>query len=463
MRGLWVATVGNIDWPSKRGLSREDQGKELIEILDRAQKWNFNTIIFHVRPAADAVYRSSFEPWAAYLTGVQGRDPGYDPLELAIAQAHARGLQVHAWVNPFRAGNSRDSLALARTHVFHERRDLVRVYGSQLWLDPGDPEAQDRSIAAIDDIVRRYDVDGIHVDDYFYPYEEEDSLKRTIPFPDDSTYAQYGHGMDRGDWRRDNINKFIERMYREVHAIKPNVVVGISPFGIWRPGNPSSVNGLDAFASIYADSRKWLQSGWVDYFVPQLYWAIGAEHQSFPQLLEWWIQQDTLRRYVWPGMAAYRVYAARNALGRNEMPAQVRITRQSEALPGEVYFNTKSVVLRDGGRIAKDLAKELYASPAIVPPFTWIDSVPPAEPRIVVSQNVLVASSDSTEPARGFVARIHVPERRSWLRRRPAHWDTRVVYGAEARFEIDKAADEVLVQALDAAGNLSREVLWRRR
>jgi len=462
MRGLWVATVGNIDWPSRKGLSQADQKKELIEILDRAVQWHFNTIIFHVRPAADALYRSELEPWAAWLTGRQGVDPGYDPLQFAIEEAHARGLQLHAWINPFRAGNTRDLGTFARSHVVNARRDLIRVYGSQLWLDPGDPESQDRSMVAIDDIVRRYDVDGIHVDDYFYPYEERDSLQRLIPFPDDSTYALFGGGKDRGDWRRYNIDQFIERMYREVHAIKPQVVVGISPFGIWRPGNPPSVDGLDAFASIYADSRKWLQSGWVDYFVPQLYWAIGSEHQSFPQLLEWWIQQDTLRRFVWPGMAAYRVGSGRNPLTLEEMPAQVRLTRQSESQPGEVFFNTKSVLLRGRGRIGKALAGDVYRAPALVPPFVWLDSIPPAPPTIAVTGSTLNVSGSGGEPPRGYLARIHVPERRSWFRRRPAHWDTKVVYGATARIEIDETADAMVVQALDAAGNLSGEVLWRR-
>ncbi|MEO5568655.1 MAG: family 10 glycosylhydrolase, partial [Gemmatimonadaceae bacterium] len=330
MRGLWVATVANIDWPSRKGLSAAQQQAELIGILDKAKTTGFNTIVFQVRPAADALYASAIEPWASWLTGNHGENPGYDPLAFAIAETHARGMQLHAWINPFRAGNTADTAKLAATHIYNTRRGIVRVYGGNLWMDPGDPASQNRSMEVIADIVTRYDIDGIHADDYFYPYQVRDSAtKQFVPFPDDSTWARYGNGMDRDDWRRANIDNFVERMYREVHAIKPTVTVGISPFGIWRPGYPASVQGLDAYASIYADSRKWLQRGWVDYFVPQLYWAIGAPQQSFPALLDWWIGENVARRHVWPGVATYRVQNnTASALSLAEIPTQIRMTRQ---------------------------------------------------------------------------------------------------------------------------------------
>src|SRR5205085_3833851 len=252
----------------------------LIDLLDRSQKAGFNTFVFHVRPAADAVYTSQLEPWGMMLTGKQGEDPGYDPLAFAVEQAHARGMELHAWINPFRAGNSKDTLLLAPMHMFNTHRDLVRVYGSQLWFDPGDTAVQNHSIRVIDDIMQRYDIDGIHADDYFYPYPENDSTKHEIPFPDSATYANSGTTLSLDDWRRQNIDKFLERLYRDAHRIRPNIKVGMSPFGIWRPGNPPSVAGFDAYAKIYADSKKWLQSGWVDYLVPQLYWAISAPKQS---------------------------------------------------------------------------------------------------------------------------------------------------------------------------------------
>lgn len=203
-RGMWIATVANIDWPTRTTLSADQQRAELADILSRAAATGINTIIFQVRPAADAVYSSSLEPWAALLTGTQGKDPGYDPLAFAIQEAHARGMELHAWINPFRAGNTADSARLDPSHVFRSRRELARVYGTSLWMDPGEPQAQEHSVRVVADIVRRYDIDGIHADDYFYPYVQNDASGRPISFPDDSTYARYGGGLERGapPWTR---------------------------------------------------------------------------------------------------------------------------------------------------------------------------------------------------------------------------------------------------------------------
>jgi uncharacterized lipoprotein YddW (UPF0748 family) len=460
MRGLWVATVANIDWPSRKGLSQKEQKKELIDILDRAASIGFNTIVLQVRPAADALYESKYEPWAAWLTGRQGESPQYDPLQFAVAEAHARGLQLHAWINPFRAGNSFDTATLAPTHVWNARRDLVRVYGSNLWMDPGDPESHERSIRAIRDIVSRYDVDGIHADDYFYPYQIEDSVtRRVVPFPDDSTYARYGAGGNRDDWRRENINRFVERMYREVHAVKRHVVVGLSPFGIWRPGNPESVRGLDAFATIYADSRKWLQQGWVDYFVPQLYWAIGAPEQGFPALLDWWISQNTARRAVWPGLAAYRVQnGSATAFSFDEIPAQVQIVRDKLAEPGEVLYNTKSSLYRLDGRIGESV-RPLYALPAVVPAFRWLDSIPPPVPSIAVDgKRLTLSSSDSI---RWWFIQAHLPNRWTWTGRKPQEWVSRL-WRNDKPVRLNASPDRVFVRAVDGAGNISPVAEWRK-
>jgi uncharacterized lipoprotein YddW (UPF0748 family) len=460
MRGLWVATVGNIDWPSRRGLSEKQQRKELVGILDRAAKIGFNTIVLQVRPAADALYASELEPWAAWLTGTQGESPGYDPLAFAITEAHARGLQLHAWINPFRAGNTADTAVLSPSHVFHARRDLVRVYGSNLWMDPGDPETHERSIRAIRDIVTRYDVDGIHADDYFYPYQISDSLQRVVPFPDDSTYARYGAGQDRDDWRRANIDRFVERMYRTVHEVKPNVVVGLSPFGIWRPGNPESVRGLDAFSTIYADSRKWLQEGWMDYFVPQLYWPIGAPQQSFPALLDWWNAQSTAGRYVWPGLAAYRVQnGSANAFSLDEIPAQMRIVRERLKVPGEVLFNTKSTLYRLDGLIGETVGREVYGAPAVVPAYSWLDSIAPRPPRIAVDGRTL--GLVSPDAVRWWIVRAHLPTHWTWTGRKGQQWINRA-YLAANPVRLETGPDRVLVQAVDAAGNQSAVAEWRR-
>ena len=455
MRGLWVATVANIDWPSRSTLTADQQRAELLDILNKAALIHINTIVFHVRPAADAVYQSSLEPWGAMLTGTQGTSPGYDPLAFAIQEAHARGMELHAWINPFRAGNTADTLRLARTHVFYTRRDLVRVYASNIWLDPGEPDVQDHSIRVIKDIVTRYDIDAIHADDYFYPYVVNDAAGRPIPFPDSATFAKYGAGVGREDWRRANIDRFVERMYTEVHAIKPTIKVGISPFGIWRPGFPTGVNGLDAYASIYADSRKWLQRGWVDYLAPQLYWSIAAPQQSYPALLDWWINESqiTSKRHVWPGLAAYRVNdGTSSAFTMQEIPDQIRTTRARPAGTGHLLYNTTWTLTRNGGALATTLASDLYKNAALVPAVPWLDAAPPSTPTIAVATGTVQITSASGEETRWWAVRLHSA----------SGWSTRIQFGTEQTITIDTNVDRVLVQAVDRAGNLSQAAEWRR-
>ena len=457
-RGLWVATVGNIDWPSKPGLSAEQQRAELLTILDRAQGAHINAVLFHVRPAADAVYRSALEPWASMLSGVQGTDPGYDPLALAVEEAHRRGMELHAWVNPFRAGNAADTATkLAATHVFREQRELVRVYGPQLWLDPGEPAVQDRSMAAIMDIVRRYDVDGVHLDDYFYPYPSTDSAKRPIPFPDSATFARYGGGMALADWRRANVDRFIERMNRDVHAAKPGVRVGVSPFGIWRPGSPAGIVGFDAYNAIYADAKKWLQSGWVDYLAPQLYWKIDPPQQSFPVLLDWWLAQNTRSRGVWPGLATYRVYQATNPYPVSEIEKQVRITQARTN--GMIFFNTTATLSRNGGEIAATLGRDLLRDVAVTPAAPWLGARAPASPVLTVTRGGRGSTVVAMAPAAG--------ETRWWLVRWRAQqrWTTELRWGAERTLTLvsptDASIDWVVVNAIDATGAMSADASWR--
>jgi uncharacterized lipoprotein YddW (UPF0748 family) len=451
MRGLWVATVANIDWPSRSTLTADQQRAELVSILDRASAAGFNAIIFHIRPASDAVYRSSIEPWGAMLTGTQGTDPGYDPLAFAIEQAHARGLQLHAWINPFRAGNTADSARLAATHLFRVRRDLIRVYGSQLWLDPGEPEVQDHVMRVVADIVRRYDIDGLHADDYFYPYPETDAANRPIVFPDAATYARTGAGLTIDDWRRANVDRFVERLYREVHALAPTLPVGISPFGIWRPGSPNGVAGLDAYATIYADSRKWLRQGWVDYLAPQLYWSIAAPQQSFPALLDWWLQENVRARYVWPGLAAYRVGdGTASAFGASEIPSQVSLTRARTGGTGHLLYNTTWTLTRNGGAVAASLG-DLYRVRALPPAYPWLDDSRPAAPTITVAGSLLSITEPGEVPARWWVVRS----------RSASGWTTRVVFGTEQTVALPAGTVRAIVNAVDAAGNVSADVEWR--
>ncbi len=352
-RGAWVATVHNIDWPSAPGLSAATQKAELRAILNRAAEVKLTAILLQVRPASDALYSSKREPWSQFLTGIQGVSPGYDPLEFAIAEAHARGLELHAWINPFRAASNAKT-SLAANHVAKQHPEWVRRFGAQLWVDPGEPEARDYVLGIIADIVQRYEVDGVHIDDYFYPYPVKGES-----FPDDASWDRFGakSGLSRADWRRENINDFVRRMYRRVKAIKPAVQVGISPFGIWRPGVPATIEAqLDAYGQLFADSRKWLAEGWCDYLAPQLYWSIRPAKQSFPVLLEWWRAQSR-GKPVWPGLATERIGAARPA---REILDQIAITRRGTNSPGHIHWSMKAL-MQNRGEIGDLLRSGLYA------------------------------------------------------------------------------------------------------
>jgi uncharacterized lipoprotein YddW (UPF0748 family) len=453
MRGVWIATVANIDWPSRTTLTPAQQRAELTDLFDRAANAGFNAIVFHIRPACDAVYRSSIEPWGTMLSGVQGTDPGWDPLAFAVDEAHARGLELHAWINPYRAGNAPDSTRLASNHLFRTRRDLIRIYGSQLWLDPGEPAVLDHVMGVVRDIVTRYDIDAIHADDYFYPYPVNDASGRAIDFPDSATFSRMGAGMSRADWRRANTDRFVERMYREVHALKPALKVGISPFGIWRPGSPAGVAGLDAYAAIYADSRRWLREGWVDYLAPQLYWAISAPQQSYPALLDWWLGESEKGRHVWPGLAAYRVAdGTTSAFSLGEITEQVRLTRLRPKGGGTILYNATSTLKSQGGAIAGALGADAYRTRAILPASTWLDATPPSAPSVAVSGSALTLTPGAGQPARWWVLRSHTT----------SAWTTRVIFAAERSIALEAGVDRALVNAVDQAGNVSAPAEWRR-
>ena len=360
-RAAWVATVHNLDWPAQPGLPAVTQKAQLRALLDRAAELRLNAILLQVRPASDALYSSEKEPWSQFLTGRQGSSPGYDPLQFAIEEAHARGIELHAWINPFRAATNVNTV-LTANHVAKRHPEWICRVGSQLWLDPGEPAAREYVLGVIQDIVRRYDIDGVHIDDYFYPYPRTPGV---VSFPDDATWARYGtkSGLTRADWRRDNINDFVRSMYRTVKATKPSVRVGISPFGIWRPGVPATIEAqVDAYGELFADSRKWLAEGWCDYLAPQLYWSIQPAKQSFPVLLEWWRAQSR-GKAVWPGIATERVGAKRPA---KEIIEQIALTRRGTNSPGHIHWSMKALLQNRGG-VADLLRAGPYAEEASVP------------------------------------------------------------------------------------------------
>jgi uncharacterized lipoprotein YddW (UPF0748 family) len=388
-RGAWVATVGNIDWPSKAGLTTQQQQAELLALLDKAVALRLNAIVLQVRPGCDALYASKLEPWSEYLTGTMGRapEPYYDPLAFAVAEAHRRGLELHAWFNPFRARHASAKSAIAAAHISKTRPELVRKYGALLWLDPGEAAVHEHALRVILDVTRRYDVDGVHLDDYFYPYPEKTAAKQVIPFPDDTSWRKYqksGGKLARDDWRRDNVNRFVQRLYSSVKAEKPWVKAGISPFGIWKPGNPPGVRGMDATQEIFADAPKWFRSGWVDYLAPQLYWSIEAPEQSFPALLKWWAGQNAAARHLWPGLSAATI--AKGERTAEEILRQIQLIRGQPGAGGSLQWSIKALHQnRDG--LADKLVRQVFQSPALVPASPWLDKAVPTKPIVAFGQD----------------------------------------------------------------------------
>ncbi|MBL6765193.1 MAG: family 10 glycosylhydrolase [Verrucomicrobiae bacterium] len=382
-RAVWIATVANIDWPSKPGLTPEQQRTEMIAILDRAYHLRMNAVILQVRPTSDALYPSKLEPWSWYLTGNMGRapEPYYDPLLFTIGEARRRNLEVHAWFNPFRARHPSAKGNVSENHITRKRPDLVRKYASLEWLDPGDPQVQSHALSVILDVLHRYDLDGIHIDDYFYPYPEKSRDGKIIPFPDGATYGRYrraGGQLAVADWRRDNVNRFVKHLYKAVKEEKPWVKFGVSPFGIWRPGHPESIKGMDAFDTLYADALTWWQLGWVDYLAPQLYWSIDDVGQSFPVLLDWWSAQNKQGRHLWPGISVRGTSEDRQPA---EIMRQISAVRIRPNVTGQIYWGMNSILTNRLG-IAHHLQQRAYTTPALVPASTWLSSSPPAKPRL---------------------------------------------------------------------------------
>ena len=380
LRAAWITTVWNVDWPSKPGLSTAQQQAELLAILNRVQALNMNAVVLQVRSTCDAMYASPYEPWSQYLTGQMGKAPSpmWDPLAFAVAEAHKRGIELHAWFNPFRARVT-DKVVLSSNHIAKKSPSMVREHGKFLWLDPGDVMARDYSLKVILDVVRRYDIDAVQIDDYFYPSEG----KAAKDFDDDITWKRYqkaGGKLNRDDWRRENINIFIQRLNAGIKGTKSWVKFGISPPGIWRPGNPTQIKGRDVYTAIYADSRKWFASGWCDYFAPQLYWKIDPPQQSYPVLLKWWTEQNSRGRHLWPGLGTGNVGGSWKP---EEIVNQIKITRNQPGATGHIHYHMKTIMQNKA--LSDQLAK-LYAEPALVPASGWLGSMAPSAPTVTASR-----------------------------------------------------------------------------
>lgn len=398
LRGLWVATVSNLDFPSRQGLTPDEMRSELGTLVDRSADLGLNALVFQVRPEGDALYRSELEPWSRFLTGRQGRDPGFDPLEFLVDAAHARGLQVHAWFNPYRASASR-SAPNADNHVSRWARSHTRPWGRLLWLDPGVPEVRDHALSVISDVASRYDVDGVHLDDYFYPYPEGQKA-----FPDDPSYKAYvaqGGTLDRDAWRRDNVDRLVSGLAGALNQHKPEVTFGISPFGIYRPGFPEGVRGLDQVRSLHADPLKWYDQGWVDYLAPQLYWPTTQKAQRYDRLLDWWNTQMALERPLLVGLDLTRV-GKDPAWTLSEVRSQVTLAREADHAAGQIWFRATPVLKNQAG--LADLLGELYAEPALPPPVSrLLGADAPAPPLVAASAGRVSIEAPDRDALRALV------------------------------------------------------------
>ena len=400
-RAAWIATVANINWPSKNTLSTQQQKDEAIKILDLLKEANFNAVIFQARPSADALYKSDLEPWSYFLTGEIGKAPSpyYDPLEFWITESHKRGMELHVWLNPYRAHHTTGGPITSQSMVKKMPDQIVKLKNGMYWMDPSAKETQDLASNVIKDLVKRYDIDAIHIDDYFYPYKEYHGGK---DFPDNRTwniYQQSGGNFSKADWRRGNVNKFIKRIHDEIKAEKAHVQFGISPFGIWKPGFPEGIKGSSQYDELYADAKLWLNEGWLDYFAPQLYWKNDGP-QSFPALLKWWESENTKKRHLYPGVntVGMRDVADRPA----EIVEQINLTRNIlKNSAGTIHYSVDGL---SKNPTMYHAVKNSYAQKALIPASPWIKTETLLKPVLTIENtgNSFNAKWNSTDSQKVF-------------------------------------------------------------
>lgn len=376
-RGVWIATVLGIDWPPKNA-SVEQQKAEFIRQLDMHKRNGMNAIIAQVRPAGDAFYPSPYEPWSQWLTGVQGKAPVpfYDPLAFMIQETHKRGMEFHAWLNPYRAEFTIGKSSISSDNLIRTKPDWFVAYGTTRYYNPANVQVQQHVIAIVKDIVRRYDVDAIHMDDYFYPYPIGSK-----PFPDDYAYKKSGTTLSKGDWRRANVDSMIRNLNIAIKAVKPWCKFGISPFAVWRnaskdPRGSNTKAGITNYDDLYADVLLWLEKGWIDYVTPQLYREVGDHLIAYETMVDWWAKHS-YGRHVYIGHGIYRYYETSNANWRNptQIPRQIRILRENNRIQGSVYFNSTSFNRNPAGW-NDSLRNNYYRIPAKIPPMLWLPKKP---------------------------------------------------------------------------------------
>jgi len=396
-RAVWIATVDNIDWPSKDSRNPESQRADFIRQLDMHQRNGMNAVIVQVRPAADAFYPSQYEPWSQWLTGVQGQPPSpfYDPLQFMIEEAHKRGMEFHAWLNPYRANFNINSASIASNHITRLHPEWFLTYGDKKYFDPANKDAQQFVVNVVRDIVKRYNVDAIHMDDYFYPYRIAGK-----EFPDAASYSRSGSKLNKEDWRRSNVDTIIRKLSKAIKEEKKTVRFGISPFSVWR-NKESDPRGSDSKAAqtnyddLYANILLWLEKGWIDYVAPQLYLEIGHDKIAYEKLLAWW-SRNSYGRHIYIGHGIYRA-DERSAAWKNpsELPNQIKLLRRYPNVQGSIYFSSKSFNRNPNGW-NDSLKDNYYKYPALLPPMRWIDNEKPWAPiveRVITNDSMITLTA----------------------------------------------------------------------
>ncbi len=407
-RAVWIATVDNIDWPSKGNFNTESQKAEFIRQLDMHQRNGINAVIVQVRPAADAFYPSQYEPWSEWLTGKQGQPPAdyYDPLQFMIEETHKRGMEFHAWCNPYRAVFKIGQSSISPTHITRIHPDWFLNYGDTKYFDPGNKEVQQYVTEVIRDMLSRYDVDAIHFDDYFYPYR--------IPnreFPDDASYKKYGNGLSKENWRRSNVDSIIVMLNKAIKSEKKYCKFGISPFGVWRNRDKDSVGsdthaGQTNYDDLYADILLWLKNGWIDYVAPQIYWEFELKAAPYGVLLDWW-SKHSYSRHCYIGLGIYKAGVNAAWRDKSQLPRQIVALRETPNIQGMIFFSSTTFQRNPNGW-NDSLQNNYYKYPALIPPMPWVDSTKPHAPIIRTAYNsdssstVFLQKDSLDDDLRGF-------------------------------------------------------------
>ncbi len=398
-RGVWVATVDNIDFPSKKTLNSYAQKAEFISLLDMHKRNGMNAVVVQIRPAADAFYPSQYEPWSEWLTGTQGKPPFpyYDPLEFMITETHKRGMEFHAWMNPYRAEFSIGRSSIAPTHITKVHPEWFINYGGTKYFDPGNKDVQQFVTNVVRDVVSRYDIDAIHFDDYFYPYRIAGRK-----FEDTASFKKYGNGMDRETWRRSNVDSIILSLSRTIKEENPLCKFGISPFGVWRniskdPEGSNTKAGQTNYDDLYADILLWLKMKWIDYVAPQLYWEFGHKIVGYEVLVDWWAKH-AYGRQMYIGQGIYRALEARSYAwkNKNELPNQIKKLREYPQIQGSIFFSSATFASNPNGW-SDSLRNNYYKYPAIVPPMAWIDSEKPVRPALLFDSSKVSIYDNSVD------------------------------------------------------------------